>query len=93
MCKYLVENAHEPIIDRETFQLVQRIKGNVKPDRFQRIPAKPAERLHQNQVYFPFGAVSQKLPVTRAVCCTNAGCNVRVHRNKLPVWVAFDIIW
>lgn len=27
---YLVENAHEPIIDRETFQLVQRMKGNVK---------------------------------------------------------------
>ena len=27
---YLVENAHEPIIDRETFELVQRIKGNIK---------------------------------------------------------------
>lgn len=27
---YLVENAHEPIIDRETFELVQRMKGNVK---------------------------------------------------------------
>lgn len=27
---YLVEDAHEPIIDRETFQLVQWMKGNVK---------------------------------------------------------------
>ena len=27
---YLVEDAHEPIIDRETFELVQRMKGNVK---------------------------------------------------------------
>ena len=27
---YLVENAHEPIIDRETFELVQRMKGNIK---------------------------------------------------------------
>ena len=27
---YLVENAHEPIIDRETFQLVQRMKGDIK---------------------------------------------------------------
>ena len=27
---YLVENAHEPIIDRETFQLVQQMKGNTK---------------------------------------------------------------
>lgn len=27
---YLVENAHEQIIDRETFQLVQRMKGNIK---------------------------------------------------------------
>ena len=27
---YLVENAHEPIIDQETFELVQRMKGNIK---------------------------------------------------------------
>ena len=27
---YLVENAHEPIIDRETFQLVQQMKGDIK---------------------------------------------------------------
>ena len=27
---YLVEDAHEPIIDRETFQLVQQIKGDIK---------------------------------------------------------------
>ena len=27
---YLVENAHEPIIDRKTFELVQRMKGNIK---------------------------------------------------------------
>lgn len=27
---YLIENAHEPIIDRETFELVQRMKGNIK---------------------------------------------------------------
>lgn len=27
---YLVESAHEPIIDRETFDLVQRIKGRIK---------------------------------------------------------------
>ena len=27
---YLVENAHEPSIDRETFELVQRMKGNIK---------------------------------------------------------------
>ena len=26
---YLVENAHEPIIDRETFELVKRIKGSL----------------------------------------------------------------
>jgi hypothetical protein len=25
-----VENAHEPIIDQETFELVQRMKGNIK---------------------------------------------------------------
>lgn len=24
---YLVENAHEPIIDRKTFELVQKLKG------------------------------------------------------------------
>ena len=31
---YLVENAHEPIIGRETFELVQRMKGNAKrPDK------------------------------------------------------------
>ena len=27
---YLVEDAHEPIIDRETFQLVQQMKGGIK---------------------------------------------------------------
>ena len=27
---YLVKNAHEPIIDRETFELVQQMKGNIK---------------------------------------------------------------
>ena len=27
---YLVENSHEPIIDREIFELVQRMKGNIK---------------------------------------------------------------
>ena len=30
---YLVENAHEPIIDRETFELVQRMKGSIKKQR------------------------------------------------------------
>lgn len=30
LASYLVENAHEPIIDRETFELIQRMKGNVK---------------------------------------------------------------
>ena len=30
---YLVEDAHEPIIDLETFELVQRIKGNIKQRR------------------------------------------------------------
>ena len=30
---YLVENAHEPIIDRETFELVQRMKGGIKKQR------------------------------------------------------------
>ena len=27
---FLVEEAHEPIIDQETFELVQRMKGNIK---------------------------------------------------------------
>lgn len=27
---YLVKNAHEPIIDRETFELVQKMKGNTR---------------------------------------------------------------
>lgn len=27
---YLVEDAHEPIIDRDTFELVQRMKGSIK---------------------------------------------------------------
>ena len=27
---YLVEDVHEPIIDRETFQLVRQIKGDIK---------------------------------------------------------------
>ena len=27
---YLVENVHEPIIDRETFDRVQEMKGNIK---------------------------------------------------------------
>lgn len=27
---YLVEDAHEPIIDRETFDRVQEMKGNIK---------------------------------------------------------------
>ncbi len=27
---YLVENAHEPIIDQETFDKVQRMKGQIK---------------------------------------------------------------
>lgn len=27
---YLVESAHEPIIDRETFELVQRMKEQIK---------------------------------------------------------------
>ena len=27
---YLVENAHEPIIDQETFELVQRMKRRTK---------------------------------------------------------------
>lgn len=27
---YLVENAHEPIIDRETFDRVQEMKGHIK---------------------------------------------------------------
>lgn len=35
MAMYLVENAHEPIIDRETFEKVQRMKGKgriIQPD-------------------------------------------------------------
>ena len=28
---FLVENAHEPIIDRKTFELVQKLKGEIKP--------------------------------------------------------------
>lgn len=27
---YLVENAHEPIIDQETFDKVQKMKGQIK---------------------------------------------------------------
>lgn len=27
---YLVEDAHEPIIDKETFEKVQRMKGRIK---------------------------------------------------------------
>ena len=27
---YLIENAHEPIIDRETFELVQKMRGNTR---------------------------------------------------------------
>lgn len=30
LAMYLVENAHEPIIDRETFEKVQRMKGQLK---------------------------------------------------------------
>lgn len=30
LASYLVENAHEPIIDQETFELVQRMKKNIK---------------------------------------------------------------
>lgn len=30
LASYLVENAHEPIIERETFELVQRMKGDIK---------------------------------------------------------------
>ena len=30
---YLVENAHEPIIDKEAFELVQRMKGNESPEK------------------------------------------------------------
>ena len=30
LAMYLVENAHEPIIDRETFDRVQEMKGNIK---------------------------------------------------------------
>ena len=30
LASYLVEDAHEPIIGRETFELVQRMKGNIK---------------------------------------------------------------
>ena len=32
MAMYLVENAHEPIIDRETFEKVQKIKGKIKQE-------------------------------------------------------------
>lgn len=28
--QYLVENAHEPIVDQEIFELVQRMKGSIK---------------------------------------------------------------
>ena len=37
--QYLVSNAHEPIIDQETFELVQRMKGNIKKEQKVR-PAK-----------------------------------------------------
>ena len=30
LAMYLVENAHEPIIDKETFEKVQRMKGKIK---------------------------------------------------------------
>ena len=30
LAMYLVENAHEPIIDKETFENVQRMKGQIK---------------------------------------------------------------
>lgn len=30
LASYLVENAHELIIDRETFELVQKMKGSIK---------------------------------------------------------------
>ena len=30
LAMYLVEDAHEPIIDRETFEKVQQLKGQIK---------------------------------------------------------------
>ena len=62
------------------------------PDRFQCIPTKTAERLHQNQVYLSFSAVSHELLVTRAVGSANAGCNVRIYCNGLSIGIAFDKI-
>ena len=42
---YLVEDAHEPIIDRETFQLVQQMKGEIKKYRH----GKAATRQNRNK--------------------------------------------
>ena len=42
---YLVEDAHEPIIDRKTFQLVQQMKGDIKKYR----SGKAATRQNRNK--------------------------------------------
>ena len=61
-------------------------------DGFQCVPAKTAQRLHQDQVYFPFGTVSQELLIAGAVGSAGAGSNVGIYSNEYPVWITLDII-
>lgn len=42
---YLVEDAHEPIIDQETFARVQRMKGNIKKRQEMRQIEKPVRKM------------------------------------------------
>lgn len=45
LASYLVENAHEPIIDQETFELVQRMKGSIKKRQEVRQIEKPVSKM------------------------------------------------
>ncbi len=60
-------------------------------DSFQCVPAKTAQRLHQDQVYVPFGTVSQELLITGALIRTGARCGVGIHFGQYPIGMAMDV--
>lgn len=60
-------------------------------DSFQCVPAKTVQRLHQDQVYVPFGTVSQELLITGALIRTGARCGVGIHFGQYPIGMVMDV--
>ena len=78
--KYLVTDAHDAIIDRDTFNLVQ-----------QELTRRSSKRKMSNKAITEQGKYSSKYALTEIIICAECGAAYRrqvwsIHGRKCPVW-------